>query len=293
MSKSEKIRRWNLMKKRGCFCDIPEGITIERAITIEDLCSAFRLVHDEFVEQGYIDPHPSGMRIRVYEASPETVTFIAKEEGKIVGVTSLVVDSPEFNLPAMNTFYDEIISLRQRGIKVSDGFKIVEGTNWAIIDKYRNTGILSELMRVCLSCGRVNNWDYILGAVSPTHSFFYDLMCFDIIGSERDYNNAKNDPVILESVDIKEFNDRMITPRKGDEREHIDMVNKYFLEDSPYMSKIDKWDQEARAVFANTEFLKELFINRTDFLSSCSPEEREKIYDCWNKNAGKEIVFAL
>jgi len=60
------------------------------------------------VERGYIKPTECGMRVRCFEALPETATFVAHVKGEIAGVLSVVGDTPEFGLPADRAFKGEI-----------------------------------------------------------------------------------------------------------------------------------------------------------------------------------------
>src|SRR5690349_15279258 len=92
-------RKLGLLKRTGLFGDDLKGCTIERACSAEDLRQAYRLVHDVYLGTGFIHPVPSGMRLRIYETTAETATFIAKFEGRVVGVLSVVEDSPDLGLP--------------------------------------------------------------------------------------------------------------------------------------------------------------------------------------------------
>ncbi|MCD4699863.1 MAG: hypothetical protein K8R91_04750, partial [Phycisphaerae bacterium] len=85
-------RRMALLKRTGLFGTDTTGADITRASSLEDLRDAYSLVHDVFIEQGYINHLPGGMRIRPFEALSKTATFVAKVEGRVVGVQSLVVD---------------------------------------------------------------------------------------------------------------------------------------------------------------------------------------------------------
>ena len=45
--------------------------------------------------------------------------------------------------------------------------------------------------------------------------------------------------------------------------------------------KIRRWEDEARALFADVSFLHEMFVERTDFLAKCSREELKVIREHW------------
>jgi hypothetical protein len=87
-----------LLKRCGLFGDDTYGALIRRAETLDELRQAYRLVHDAYVEAGYIQPHSSRMRARVFDASPNMATFIAKVGQRVVGVLSIVADSPKLGL---------------------------------------------------------------------------------------------------------------------------------------------------------------------------------------------------
>ncbi|HUX15640.1 MAG TPA: hypothetical protein VMW52_04155, partial [Phycisphaerae bacterium] len=124
------------------FHTVTQGAVIRRAVSSEDLAAAYRLVHDVFVERGYILPHPSGMRVRKgVEGSPVTATFIAMIDGRVVGAQSIVEDSGKIGLPADGAFRGEVDSIR------GDGKKVCEAVNQAVAPDYRKTGVALELMR--------------------------------------------------------------------------------------------------------------------------------------------------
>ncbi len=59
-----------------------------------ELQHALRLVHDNYVDCGYMSPHPSGFRLSVYYAMPSTRTFISVVDDEVIATVSLFCDSP-------------------------------------------------------------------------------------------------------------------------------------------------------------------------------------------------------
>ena len=49
-------RRMKLLKKGGLFVPLSSDVAITRATSLDDLRSAYRLVHDAFVAKGFIHP---------------------------------------------------------------------------------------------------------------------------------------------------------------------------------------------------------------------------------------------
>lgn len=62
---------------------------------MEDLPAAYGLVHDAFVDKGYIHTHASGLRLRPFEALPEMATFVAVVDDAVAVVMAIVPDSPD------------------------------------------------------------------------------------------------------------------------------------------------------------------------------------------------------
>jgi hypothetical protein len=55
-----------------------------------------RLVHDVYLEAGYISPQPEGRLVYCphLDVAPETTTFVAQADSEIVGTCSLTLDGP-------------------------------------------------------------------------------------------------------------------------------------------------------------------------------------------------------
>ena len=60
------------------------------ASTKEELSSAFKILHDEYVKNGYMDSNSSGMRITIFHELPETTTLIGLWEGRVVATVSII-----------------------------------------------------------------------------------------------------------------------------------------------------------------------------------------------------------
>jgi hypothetical protein len=77
----------------------------------EDVDDALGLVHDGFVEAGYMEPTPSGRRMHLSYLNPGTAFFVARIDGEPVGTCTLVADGP-FGLPSDRAFAEENDAMR-------------------------------------------------------------------------------------------------------------------------------------------------------------------------------------
>ncbi|NJL30914.1 MAG: hypothetical protein HC898_04395 [Phycisphaerales bacterium] len=162
-------RRVTRLQKMGMF-DVTESLYVSRVSNLMELKHAYHLVHDTFVHQGYILPNPSGMRLRSYEAVPETATFVARAAGQIVGVIGLVFDSPDMGLPSDDVFGDEINQLRRQGRKVA------EVTNLAVSPDFRATRAFMELSRAIWAYAASHGVDDLFISISAGHSLFFETV---------------------------------------------------------------------------------------------------------------------
>jgi hypothetical protein len=96
---------------------ISAGLTFELAKTQEELEDAFKLLHDAYVEQGFITPQPSGMRLILQHALPTTAILVAKVGGKVVGTVS-VMRNTSLGLPMEKAF--DISHLTKKGCRVAE-----------------------------------------------------------------------------------------------------------------------------------------------------------------------------
>src|SRR5574341_351220 len=75
------------------------------------LDQAFRLQHDQYVAQGYMDSHPSGWRLSAHNALPSTRVFVALDNDRVVATMAVITDS-RLGLPMAEIYADELREFR-------------------------------------------------------------------------------------------------------------------------------------------------------------------------------------
>jgi ribosomal protein S18 acetylase RimI-like enzyme len=271
-------RKLGMLKRTGLFGENLKGCTIQRACTAEDLRQAYRLVHDVYLGSGFIKPDPSGMRVRMFETTPDTATFVAKVKNTVVAVLSVVEDSRDLGLPSDCVFKPELDGLRR------NRRRLCEVTNQAVAEEYRKSAVPTELMRCAIAVSLTEGYDEALAAVSPSHHGFYDLLGFRQIGSERSYSQTIDDPVIAVSMDIDQYR----TP-KSTGSATVRFMRQFLTDGNQFLSRVTGWAQEARRNFLNPDLLKKLFAAEKNFLAKCSSAELEILHRRW----GHELFVAV
>ena len=272
-------RKLWLLKRSGLVGGDTKGARIERACTLEDLRKAYKLVHEVYLGTGYITPEAAGMRLRIFEMSPDMATFVAKVDGHVVGVLSVVEDSPELGLPSDGAFHAELETLR------ASGQRLCEITNQAVAEEYRKSSVPTELMRCAVAHLTMARIDQAVATVSPKHSSFYDLVGFGESGPVRNYSEKLRDLVVILAMKVDRYR------QKPDDLNEAEQFIHHFLTDgNPYLARIKEWAKEARRHFIDAELLAQLFVTERNFIAECSSTELEVLHRRWGRELFSDMI---
>lgn len=145
-----------------------DRLTIKLAETEIEFAGAFRVLHDSYVACGYMVPDPSGLRVTKYHALPSTSTLVALWDDKVVGVVSIIRDSP-FGLPLEKSF--DVSKFR------ADGLRPAEISSLAIDKNFRGNGgevLLPLLKALWIYTSKQFGIDSMLVAVNPRMVQFFE-----------------------------------------------------------------------------------------------------------------------
>ncbi|MDD3800088.1 MAG: hypothetical protein PHE36_13025, partial [Novosphingobium sp.] len=156
-----------------CDAELPEKMVFKLAETREELEACFRLLHDAYVESGFMRVDPSGMRVTVYHALPTTSTLLCRHGDRVVGTISLIRESA-MGFPMQRVF--DLGAVRRQGGNVA------EVSALAIDPRFRSASgrILLPLMKFMYEYAR-RQFDtrHLVIAVNPRHVGFYEsILCF-------------------------------------------------------------------------------------------------------------------
>lgn len=147
-------------------------LEIRLARSRTELESAFTLLHDAYVANGFMKPDPSGMRVTIYHALPSTSTIIAVYRGRVVATVSVIRSNP-LGLPLEAIFDTTLLKL--------GGSRIAEISSLAVHRDFRGRRgeILFPLLKFLYEyCVRFFGVDSMLIAVNPRDADFYDALLF-------------------------------------------------------------------------------------------------------------------
>ncbi len=178
-----------------------ERLVLKIAETKEELEACFAVLHDAYVDSGFMKPDPSGMRVTIYHALPTTTTLCAKYDGQVVGTISLIRES-ELGVPLQQIF--DLHPVREK-----EG-NIAEVSALAIHRKFRKTGgsILFPLMKFMYEyCTTFFDTRHLVIAVNPSHIELYESLLFFQRLTEKmvtNYDFVNGAPAIGATIDLKE-----------------------------------------------------------------------------------------
>lgn len=164
---------------------IPPGLTIELATGKADLEEAYRLLHEVYVEMGFMERHPSGMRLNVYNMLPHTSTVVAKMQDEVIGTISVIREN-QLGLP-LDASIDTSFYRKP-------GWQIAEVTSLAVARQWRGQGqVLFPLLKFVYeyAVGYLKVDVFQIATALDKEDFFRALLFFEPI-SETVYR----DPLI-------------------------------------------------------------------------------------------------
>jgi len=196
-----KKRRHDVYRSFVQCDDAPsKKLVLKIAETREELEACFKLLHDAYVESGFMTPDPSGMRVTIYHALPTTTTLCAKYDDKVVGTISLIRESA-IGFPLQRIF--DLSSVRAK-----EG-QIAEVSALAVHPRFRRTGgsVLFPLMKFMYEyCTTFFDTRHLVIAVNPRHIEMYESLLFFRRLSANvvdNYDFVNGAPAVGATLDLK------------------------------------------------------------------------------------------
>jgi len=177
-----------------------DGLVFKVAETDDELEQAFRVVHDSYVAEKYMQPDPCGIRLSLYHAMPYTTTFIGVRNGEVLVATSLFMDSP-LGLPMDSLYKRELDELRSKYRLIAEigAFAVRPG------QKNRDTNVALHLQKLVFKYTLERlRIDDIVVTINPKHRLFYKhILHMDQFGEEKTYERVNNNPAIALRLNIR------------------------------------------------------------------------------------------
>ena len=243
----------------------PDGAVVEFEIarSKHDLEEAFEIVHDTYVRIGLMDPLPCGLRASIFNALPDTATFLAKLRDRAISTLTLVPDSP-IGLPMDQIYKPEVDLLRADGRRLGEVSMLCDRR--AIDQETFRDRILSVFvglakLMVQYAIHKASVSDLVI-TVHPHHEAFYArYLLFERIADERMYPSVKENPAVALRADLT----RVVDPNRPLPKRYRPYVASKLPEETLAHPRLSSADVRC------------LFAERTDALSKADPEMRRYV----------------
>ncbi len=173
------------------------------ARTRQELEDACHVVYEAYKKAGYMADNPARMRLDIYHALPQTITFIAKlrRVRRVVATVSLVPDSP-LGLPMDRIYSEEMRRLRAAGRKVAEVSMLADRRQYDFGVRTLGTflGLTKMLFDYATQCTDLTD---LCIAVNPHHEQFYTrYLAFEDLGGLTVYSAVRNNPAVGKRLDL-------------------------------------------------------------------------------------------
>lgn len=173
----------------------------------QELEAAYSLVYKEYLARGYINESVSKLNLSIYNALPQTATFVAVLEKKIFCTAHLILDS-RLKLPMDELYHEELTQLRKQDKRLceismlacdpdffKDGVSVQLNSKKLFFIVYLLKVIFDYVMEYL-------KYDCICIAINPKHKLTYDYLLFKDLGALKASNHVNNYPVIGKYLDL-------------------------------------------------------------------------------------------
>ena len=229
-----------------------DSLLFSLAQTTDQMVQAYKLVYRNYLRCEYIDAHPSQMRYNVFNALPDTATFVACLDHTVVTTATIVFDSP-LGLPLEAIYQDEVDALRRAGARLSEVTMLADRRRAGMRTIPSILHLFKLILHHTLATGKATD---IVITVNPSHEAFYSrYLPFDDLGPLRYYPSVKNAPAVAKRLSLTEV---VLGVRSG-------RFGGFFLENPPPRDVL-----AAKKRFTEDE-LRELFVATRDILPQLPP----------------------
>lgn len=176
------------------------GLDFRPARTIDEVLSAWRLVHDAYVRSGLIEPNPHGVHLTPRAIHPETIVGVGMLEETVSATISGYVDVDAGPGLPLDEVYPELLGrLREEGRVLMEVGLLADRR----ADLGRSLDATLALMKQAFFHGIHRGATDLVIGVHPHHVRFYErLFAFEVFGEESTCPMVNDAPVVGLRLDL-------------------------------------------------------------------------------------------
>lgn len=217
------------------------ALTCRPAVSREEMEAAFRLVYLNYLQRGYIEKDPSGMRLTGFNALPEATTIVGVLRGQVVATVTMIADSPA-GLPMDEIYREELDGLRCQGRRLVE-ISMLADRRQAFERSLEMVQLLMK--RVFDLATLVLGADDLVITINPRHDIYYERrLLFQPMGAPRAYPSVRHNPALAKRLDLRTVEERCAG--------NILLLDRFFSERTPenlLRSKFEMAPEDMRYFF--------------------------------------------
>jgi len=199
---------------RGALPDLQtrlDDITFREVSLIEDYRCCFRLLHDVYVEAGFIRPSKNRLRIVPQHYDPESRVFMGcltdnKANKTPIYTASLFPDNKQDGLPMDVGFKQQVDRLRNQGRSLVEVGCLASHPSYRKGNKH--IPMLGNRMLVLYAMNTICADDLLI-TVHPKYLKIYeDILLFEKIGEISSFSYVNNNPAVALRLDLNKVKQR-------------------------------------------------------------------------------------
>jgi hypothetical protein len=167
---------------------------VRPAANIRELEEVYRLTHECYVAQSYVDQQPNGLLLHYpeFDVVPETTVLVATHQGEIVGSVSYTVAGTN-GLTIGQDFREECLQMEKEGRSLCAIWRLVVKKSHRA-SRQVVFGLISEATRRLLN----TPMNTFLFVVNPAHKRVYErLLNMRVAGTRELTDGLYNAPAVL------------------------------------------------------------------------------------------------
>ncbi|MDG5814411.1 PilZ domain-containing protein [Chitinispirillales bacterium ANBcel5] len=242
------------------------GIEFKIAQTKDELEQAFKIVHDTYVMEKFIEPQAHGMRLTLYHSLPFTTTFIGKNKDEVVVACTLFLESV-LGLPMDKIFHKELKILRNNRRLIAELGSFAVKPGW----KSSSVNLAIHLHKLITQYTiKYFNLDDIVITINPKHKTYYQhVWLFEPIGREKVYKAINGNPAIAMYYNLRTAEQRMKESYENSP-ENCNIYDFIFKKKSSCL----QWpDNHAPIIVWNKDLLHYFFEEKTSIFADSNKDD--------------------
>ena len=192
-----KISNQIIFKKQVTICNSTKLLEVVLTVTEDCKESAYRFLHDAYVEEGFIKAQTSGMHKTKYSVKPDTILFNGYLDGKLSITTSAFTDSMQ-GIPANEIFREEMDEHRKSGREIVEvGALASVVSSVSVFNIFQNA-----IVRHLNSMGYKDIFIMVHPKVENAYAEKFGLVT---IAGPKPYPAVNNNPAVLMRLDLTHY----------------------------------------------------------------------------------------